>query len=63
MHADGVATNPQGATLTLRATSASPSRPAAITSSIDAQGLRGRRLTLVGELLTREVTGGDRTLR
>ncbi len=58
LQADGVATNPQGATLTLRAMSASQSRAAAVTSTIGTDGLRGRRLTLVGELLTREVTGG-----
>ena len=58
MQADGVATNPQGATLILRAISASPSRPAAVTSTLGTDALRGRRLTLVGELLTREVTEG-----
>ena len=63
MEADGQATLPDGASLTLRSVSASTPGAGSVLASIPADALRGRRVIFSGELQTRDADGASLWLR
>jgi C-terminal processing protease CtpA/Prc len=58
LEASGRATEPKGATIALRARAEASGTAGSVSSRLPAEALRGRRVTISGELQTRSAVGG-----